>query len=177
MARNDIKVIRGGTSNYRRKIRTEANITITLAPGDVIKRGGTGSNYGVIVADGDPSMSAGIGAVILFGVTATDNTATASVDGKIEYFTAVPVLSVFRGKANTAGNVDTDAELLGIERDWVTFDRSAATAAGVLTIDENEGSDVDARGLQILGGDIINGTLDITVNSIVTESGPNVSGV
>ena len=41
-------------------------------------------------------------------------------------------------KANTPGNVDTDAKILGVSLDYLTFDRSADTAAGTLTFDEDE---------------------------------------
>jgi len=71
--------------------------------------------------------------------------------------------TVLRGKANTAANIDTDAKLLPLLFDYVNFDRSAATVAGALTIDENESDTPATLALCIFNGDIVKGTLDVGV--------------
>lgn len=154
MAANDIKVLNSAYGT--RQFPTEANVDLGLAGGDAVKLAGTGANYATIILDGDPEQ----GTDIFLGVTKNDGSQTATANGVVDVEIVGPG-SVLQGKMNTPANADTAAELLGIIGDYVTFDRSAATAAGILTIDENEGSDNDVHGLFILGGDIVKGTLDV----------------
>lgn len=152
MAANDIKVLKGGYTVQR--FRTEANVTLGIEGGDAVKIGGTGTNYVGLVLDGDPEQATDI----FVGITRNGATNTASADGVVDVEIVGPG-TVLEGKATTASNVDTDAKLLALLNDFVAFDRSAATAAGVLTIDEDEGTDTDVHGLMILDGRITDGVL------------------
>lgn len=137
---------------------TEANVDVGLAAGDAVKLGGTGANFATICLDGDNEQ----GTDIFLGITKTAGTQTAAANGVVNVEIVGPG-SIISGKANTASNIATAALLLGIMGDFVTFDRSAATAAGTITIDENEGSDNDVHSLFIIDGDIVKGTLEAFV--------------
>lgn len=152
----DLKILKHGLTV--RRFRTEANVTLGTVAGDgILGASGTGTNYASIVLTGDPEQ----GTDMFLGVSKSAATNTASADGVIDVEMVGPG-TVIQGKATTAANVDTDAKLLAISFDFVCFDRSAATAAGVLTIDEDEGTDFDVHGLCILDGDIVKGTLLVT---------------
>ena len=69
------------------------------------------------------------------------------------------------GKAETAGNIDTAAELLAIIQDIVTinYDATGASDDGPeFTIKDTAAADTSA--FQIVEGDIVKGTLDVTVD-------------
>jgi len=154
MAEGDIKVLK---SHYGvQRFRTEANVTVGILPGDGVIRGGTGGNYAGLLLDGMPTQ----GTDIWVGVTRTTGTNTTAVDGRIDVELVGPG-SVLEGRANTATNMDTDAELLGILNDYKNFDRSAATVAGVLTIDEDQADAAATLSLYVLDGDIVKGTLRV----------------
>lgn len=127
---------------------TEAAATAILV-GEPVKLGGTGGNYVIPLANGDPEISADVVA----GVAASASNHTASADGEIQVY--VPFAgAVFSCKANTPGNIDTPAELKAILNDRVTFD----LGSGIYTVDENEGDDAD-HGLRIVGGNINTGDI------------------
>lgn len=156
MAANNLRIVKHGGSV--RRFRTEANVTLGIVAGDGIKAGvGTGTNYAGLVLDGDPEQATDM----FLGVSRSAATNTASADGVLDVEMVLPG-TILEAKATTAANMDTDAKLLGLLFDFVCFDRSAATAAGVLTIDEDEGTDFDVHGLCILDGDIVKGTLLVT---------------
>lgn len=156
VAVNDIKILKHGYTVQR--VRVEANVTLGIESGDAIKAAvGTGTNYAGLMLDGDPEQ----GTDMFFGVSRSAATNTASADGVIDVEMIGPG-TVMEAKANTTSNIATDAALLGILFDFVCFDRSAATAAGTLTVDENEGTDFDVHGLCILSGDISTGKLYFT---------------
>ena len=117
-----------------------------MLAGDAIKgQIGTGTNYVGVCLDADPVQEADV----FFGVSRSGGTETTGADGVIdvELVQSGTVLECF---ANTPGNVDTDAEILGVVLDQVTFNRSAATAAGILTINEDQGTNTVVNGLMIL---------------------------
>jgi hypothetical protein len=160
MAKNDISIVDVGGANVTavRKYRTEANAAAIFV-GEPVKIGGTGNNYVVPLASGDPE----VGTDRMIGIAASDSTQTATADGVVEVYVIVPGSTVLRAKATTAANVDTDAELLAILNDSVTFD----LANGVYTIDEDEGDDT-GHGLMIVGGDVVNKTVDFVVRPSAT---------
>jgi hypothetical protein len=155
MAAADLRVLKRGMTVQR--MRTEANVDVGLEAGDAVKIGGTGTNFATLCLDGDPEQ----GTDIFLGITRSGGTQTTAANGVVDVELCAPG-TVIEGKANTASNVATDANLLGILLDFVAFDRSAATAAGVITIDENEGTDNDVHGLMILDGRITDGRLFVT---------------
>ncbi len=156
MAANDIRIFKHGYTVMR--FATEANVKLGIAAGDgMLASQGTGTNYTDIILTGDPEQ----GTDMFLGVSKSASTNTASADGVIDVELVGPG-TVIQGKATTAANMDTAAKLLGLRFDMVAFDRSAATAAGTLTIDEDEGTDADVHGLCILDGDVVKGTLLVT---------------
>lgn len=134
---------------------TEANLFLGFAEGDGANLAGTGANFAVPCLDGTPIR----GTDVMLGITKTASSATAAANGSIEIEIVGPG-SIISGRMTTPTNADTAAELLGIMGDYIDFDRSAATAAGVLTIDENEGSG-NTHGLFVIDGDIVKGTLEV----------------
>jgi hypothetical protein len=164
MAKNDVRIVDAGGANVTpvRTFKTEAAGT-AIKVGEPVKIGGTGSNYVVPLATGDPE----IGTDRMVGIAASASTQTASADGVVDVYIPIPGVTVMRAKATTAANVDTDAEILALLNDSVTFD----LASGVYTIDEDEGDDIDVHGLLIVGGNADEKTLDV-----VLKSGASLSG-
>lgn len=149
MALNDIQIV--NPSNARViKCRTEANATAILA-GEPVKIGGTGTNYVVPAADAEPTST-----TLGFGLATSNSTQTASTDGTVDVCLFDPCVT-FRAKAKSAAAIDTEAELLGIINDLVLFDLTS----GSYTVDTASAN--GAYGLRILGGDVIQGTVDFNV--------------
>jgi hypothetical protein len=157
MARNNIRVLKGGRTVQR--FKTEANGYVGLATGDAVKIGGTGTNYAIPCLNGDPEQ----GTDIFLGVTKSDATNTASVDGVVDVELCVPG-TIMELLATTVTNVNTAAKILGVSLDYLTFDRSADTAAGVLTLDEDEtaGGDNDVHGMILLDVRVTDGMCYVT---------------
>lgn len=151
MAFNDITVVYPAGQNQvpSHTFRTEAAATAILL-GEPVKIGGTGNNYVVPLGNGEPIIATDIVA----GVAATDGTHTATADGVVDVMMPLPGV-VFRCKATTPANIDTDAKLLALLNDRVTFD----LGAGVYTVDENEG-DGATHGIRMIGGNIVTGDID-----------------
>lgn len=150
MAVNDVTVLSAGGLNLPSAwtFKTEANTTAP-AVGEPVKIGGTGGNYVLLLATGDPE----IGTDVVAGIAASTGTQTASADGVCSVLLVSPGM-IFRCKAASPANIDTAAKLLAILNDKVAFDLDT----GVFTVDENEGDDT-AHGLRIVGGDIITGDI------------------
>jgi len=162
MAVNDVRIRDTAGHNVipTQTIRTEAAAS-DIDAGEPVKRGGTGGNYAIPLADGDPELDTDL----MFGIAASAGTHTATADGVVEVYKPLPGV-VYECAATTPANVDTDAELLGVEQDRVTFD----LATGTYTIDENEG-DNQNHGLVITGGDTATGVLYFEIRSACTMSG------
>ena len=79
---------------------------------------------------------------------------------KLRVVVPIPSVTRIRGKAKTAANIDTDAELLLILWDYVDFDLTTA----VYTIDDTAAADASA--LTVVDGNITKGTLDVVVSAI-----------
>lgn len=162
MAANDLKLIKGsyGTELFR----TKTNVNLGIGGGDGMIIDGTNTHYCNILADGMPTR----GTDVFLGVSETDPRAlpnTATADGT-QSVNLVGMGSVIVGRAKTAANINTDAKLLLILNDTTSFARSAATAAGLLTI--NETTNITAlksstQSLVIQSGDIQKGTLRVYV--------------
>lgn len=169
MAANDLKVLK---SKYGTEIfRTEANVKLGIQPGDAVIVAGTGTNYVDALLDGMPTRGTDVWA----GVTKSAATNTASVDGVINVELVGPG-TCLQGKATSATNINTDAKLLGILNDTTNFDRSAATAAGVLTIDETNttAKKSSTLSLVVVNGDVTKGTLRVYVAGGGIDNGSNV---
>jgi hypothetical protein len=172
MAANDIKALK---SKYGTELfRTEANIKLGMAPGDCVIVAGTGTNYVDLLLDGMPTRGTDVWA----GITesgAQNIPNTAALDGR-QIVQLIGPGSVIEGRATTAANINTDAKLLGILNDTTNFDRSAATAAGLLTIDETNttAKKSSTLSLVIINGDIQKGTLRCLVAGGGIMGGSNI---
>ena len=165
MAAGDIKVLKGGYGAQR--FRTETNIKLGAAAGDAFILAGTGTNFVDLLLTGMPTQGTDIFVGISTGNPGDASIAnTASADGRIDIILVGPG-TILQGKATTTTNINTDAKLKLLLNDYVNFDRSAATASGILTIDEDENAGASGTlSLMILDGDIVSGDLRVaTVNS------------
>lgn len=135
---------------------TTSSSTQILA-GEPVKLSAAGGNVVVKLAAGDPE----IGTDIVFGIAASDDTATATADGEVEVYAPLPGI-IYRCKATTPANL---AE--GIRYDTVTFDLTGTT----YTVDEDEGTDEDVHGLRIVDFDATNGTVDFEIKINATRYG------
>lgn len=164
MSANDVRISKVSLNSVTtRTYRVEAGAAGSIDVGEPVKIGGTGNNYVALIATGDPEIATDR----MVGVAARLSTDTAAADGTVDVWCVTPNITVMTAAATTPANIDTDAELLAILNDSVTFD----VTAGVFTIDEDEGDDPDVHGLMIVGGDINNGTLDF-----VLKDGASISG-
>jgi len=171
MSANDIEVLKhpGSTLKLYAEDRTTSGLPATMLPGEPVKVASSGANYVTLISTGDPE----VGTDEFVGIVRKESTETASADGRVEVTTIVPGKTVLRGKATTSSNINTAAKLYGVMHDWVCFDAAwTSSARGSFTIDEDEGSDPDVHGLNIIDGDIIKGTLDVLVHTMAQMAGP-----
>lgn len=136
---------------------TNSSSTQILIGEPVKLNGGEGGNTVIKLATGDPE----IGTDIVFGIAASDDTATATANGTVEVLLPLPGI-IYRCKAHTPTNLEE-----GIRYDCVTFDLTA----GKYTINEDEGSDENEHGLRIVDFDTVNGTVDFEIKEGVTRYG------
>ena len=135
---------------------TTSSSTQILA-GEPVKLSAAGGNVVVKLAAGEPK----IGTDIVFGIAASDDTATTTADGEVEVYAPLPGI-IYRCKATTPTNL---AE--GIRYDTVTFDLTGTT----YTVDEDEGTDEKVHGLRIVDFDATNGTVDFEIKINATRYG------
>lgn len=159
MAIGDLKVLKRGFGvlPFGAEDRVTSSVTVALQPGEPVKRGGSGANFAVPLADGDAEN----GTDILLGIVHNVSNETASADGEVEVEVCGPG-TLIEGRATSATNINTAAKLLAIRHDYVCFDLTGAGTngpTGVFTIDEDEGDDPNVHCLFIVGGDIAKGTL------------------
>lgn len=121
---------------------TSSGLTAINA-GEPVKMAADGSPYVVQLVDGDSTIGTD-GAIV--GIAASDSTATASADGTLDVYLPLPGI-IYKCKATTSTNFDTDTEILALVGDAVTLDVSSST----YTVDENAGHN-DANAFIIVGG-------------------------
>lgn len=169
MAANNIRVTKGGFGVER--FRTEANVKLGIAAGDAMMVAGTGTNYADLALDGTPTR----GTDVFIGISHSAATNTAAADGVID-IELCGAGTCLEAKATSATNINTDAKLLAILNDTTNLDRSAATAAGVLTIDETNTTAKKSSTLSfvIINGDIIKGTLKVYLTGGGIIGGSNI---
>lgn len=172
MAKADFKIISGAgpTLTYEVDDRTTSSQTTTLLPGEPVKKSG---NFVIALATGDPEVATDE----FVGIVRKTSTETSTVDGKVEVYCTVPGLTVIRGKATTAANIDTAAELLGVIGDWIAIDLTGSGTNGsgaVFSFDEDEGDDPNVHGFKVIRGNTVKGTLDCIAHSMATQAGTNI---
>lgn len=161
---DDISVVRGGGSSFQADVDdTTTSSGSQIQRGEVVKR--SNANFVLQIADGDPE----VGTDILAGIANSPSTETSTADGKVELTQILPS-TLLRGRATTASNINSAANLLGVKFDYVAFDVTSSAQ----TIDENELDDPNVHGLCILDGDIVAGTLDVLVHMMATLSANTV---
>jgi hypothetical protein len=164
MARNDIKVVKdpGPTVTYQSEDRTASSQTVAYLPGEPLKVGGTGTNFVLALATGDPLVATDE----FVGICRKASTETSTADGEVEV-TSIGATTVLRGQATTTTNMDTAAELVALIGDWIAMDVTGAGTngpTGVFTFDENEGTDPNVHGIKIITGNVVKGSLDCVVH-------------
>ncbi len=123
-----------------------------------LSSGAASVNTVVVLTDAKPR----IGTDDFQGLAAKDALVDASavVTAHTTYVAVpIPYITRIRGRAKTASNIATDAQLLGILGDAVDFDLTAA----VYTIDETAASNASA--FTVVDGNIVKGTLDVTIDA------------
>jgi len=154
MALNDITIVSkaGLTAVPTRTYLTEAGETAIL-PGEAVKVGGTGANFGIVALTGDPIDTADR----LLGIAAGYSDHTAAANGTVEVFIPMPGV-VYRAKATTPANL----------ADTLLYNRVLLTnTGGVTTVDEDK-ADNKGNGLVIIGYDATEGTVDFMISQGVT---------
>lgn len=121
--------------------------------------GTTDLNEITICADSDPVIATdefvGILASVMLAADGTEAGTIAA--GYVNVGVPIPNASRIRGKAETAGSVDTQTELTGLINDYVAFGLSGSA----FTI--QTGGEAEAAGLRIVDGNFSRGTLDVVV--------------
>ncbi len=172
MSLNDLKVIKhpGYTRVYKAEDTDTSDLSVSMKPGEPAKIGGTGSNFVTLLISGDPVALANE----VVGIVRKESTETATADGEVDITLILPVKTVVRGRAQSAGNIDTANKIAALQYDWVTFDIVAG--GGAVTINENEGSDRDVHGLCMIDFDVLEGTIDVIFSARVTQAAPTTVG-
>lgn len=161
MAKADLAMV--GISCGARAYRVAASATRFYAGEPInslatLTSGAANVNTAVVLTTTKPI----IGTDDFLGVASSDaavNSAGTVLASTFYVDVPIPYATIIRGRAKTAVNVDTDAELLLILGDAVTFDLTAS----VYTI--NDTATVNTAGLTIVNGNIARQTLDVTVDA------------
>jgi len=158
MAANDVKILGRlpNTRQYRVNDTTTSSDTQLLV-GEPVKVAG---NFATHVATAEPVITAP-----MLGIVAKASTETSTADGVVDVYVVEPGVTLLETKAHTPANIDSDAKLLGVLNDSVTYDLTT----GTYTINEDEGTDPNVHGLQIVDGDIVEGTLSYVVKGYACE--------
>lgn len=166
MAKLDLTTVGLNGGNQPRRVAASAT---RFYAGEPIMFAGTYSsgaasvNTVVVLTDGKPV----IGTDNFVGIAAKDaevNSAATVIAHKTYVTVPLPFVTRIRGRAKTAANVDTDAELLAITYDAVLFDLTTA----VYTIDDTAAA--DTSGLIIIDGNPVKSTLDVVVDARATRA-------
>lgn len=163
MAKNDIKIKDVAGANVLPTIlcQTEANATAILA-GEPVKFKTLGSQYVIPLADADGVIGT---MTPIVGIAASDSTQTASADGTIQVYMALPG-TIYEVKAKTASTVDTQAEINALVNDRAIIDLTSST----YTIDAT-GTDVITAPFLIVGGNVDNRSLFVMIRTGATALG------
>lgn len=159
-AHGDISVI--GLSGGARPFRIAASATRYYAGEPMMRTptytaGVLTTNTITVVTDAKPRVATDD----FIGIATKDAPTTPTTLAAHTTSVMVPIAHItkMRGRAKTAANVDTDAELLGVLGDLVDFDLTA----GAYTIDDVAASNASA--LQIVDGNIAKQTLDVIIDA------------
>ena len=154
MAKGDIKIVDcGGRSNSPvLKFRTKGGDTAINA-GEPVKIARASTVYVVPLADGDLLTDA----PYFVGIAAANATHTTSADGYVDVYLDLPG-TVYRAKAKTAANADTQADIDDRMLYRVVIDLTSSK----YTVDA-AASDLATNGLIIVGGSAATSEIDFIV--------------
>lgn len=160
MAKADITTVGIDGGNQPRRVAASATRYYAGEPMNNLStytNGAASVNTAVVMTDTKPRVATDnfIGIAALDGVV---NSAGTIVAHKASITVPIPQITRIRGRAKTAANVDTDAELILILNDYLDFDLTAA----VYTIDDTAAS--NASGLMCIDGNPAKSTLDVVTD-------------
>ena len=158
MSLGDITLVKpGGLSTVPTyKYRVQAGAT-TINAGEPVKLAVAGGAYAIRGANAEPVT----GTPTFVGIAATTSNQTATADGFVEVIRLIQGI-VFRAPAKLKTAIDTDAELVALLNNRITFDLTGQ----VFTINESA-ADAATNGLMVLDANILAGTVDFEVRSSV----------
>lgn len=157
---NDVKIVKGGGPVV--KFLSFASSTVIYA-GHPVK---VSTKYAVNLATDAPK----VGTDVMLGVTHKQATHSSTVDGVVEVTTLIPNKTVVRWNAETPSRVNTQSQIDALLNNWITCDLNT----GVFTINEDDANAYETNGLGVIGGDPVEGTLDVFVNALCTFAAPNL---
>jgi hypothetical protein len=160
MAKLDVRIHDTAGYNVIPTATWQVDSNTTILAGEPVKLSAAGSPFVIRLADNEPAIGT---TTQVIGITASDATATTAAAGTVEVYLPLPGV-VYKAKATTGTNIDTQAELNALVGDRVLFDLVSST----FTVDENAG-DAAGNGIQIVGGDIKNTEIYFTIRPASTE--------
>ncbi|MFP5263740.1 MAG: hypothetical protein ACLGJB_17810 [Blastocatellia bacterium] len=163
MAKGDIRVVDTGgrVTAPTREYQTAAGSTAINAGEPVMLTTIGTSQYVAALTDAKPV----IGTDYFVGIAADAATHTASADGVVHVYVALPGVT-FRGKAKTAANADTQSEVNALVNKRTIFDLTT----GTYTVD-TAAADGATNGLIIVGGDPNGSFIDFQASARATPFG------
>lgn len=161
MAKGDIDFKnRGGHDSVPTfTFQTEAGAT-DIKAGEPIKWKSAGSPYVIPLVDAD--LTIGTDTQLVSMNCASDSTHTSTADGSIQAYLPLPGI-IYRAKAKTSGNFDTQSEINALVGDRVIIDLTGI----IYTIDESAG-DGATNAFYIVGGDPASAEVWFTVRADAT---------
>ncbi len=156
MARNDVKIVEG--EMVARKYRTQAAATAIL-PGEPVAISGS---YVVPLATATPTAAAK-----MLGIAKSASSHSATADGTVDVVVVEAGRTLMRAQAQTPANVDTDAEVLAVLNDFVSFDLTSSS----YTINEDEAGAAGTQGLRIVDVDAASGAVDFVLLDYGSDHG------
>ena len=160
MAKLDVRIHDTAGYNVIPTATWQVDSNTTILAGEPVKLSAAGSPFVIRLADNEPAIGT---TTQVIGITASDATATAAAAGTVEVYLPLPGV-VYKAKATTAANIDTQSELNALCGDNVLFDLVSST----FTVDENAGN-AAGNGIQIVGGSPSEGEVYFTIRPAATQ--------
>lgn len=160
MAKGDLTTVGIDGGNQPRRVAASATRFYAGEPMNNLSTytsGAASVNTAVVMTDTKPRVATDN----FIGISAVDaqiNSSATVIAHKTYVTVPIPQITRIRGRAKTAANVDTDAELLLILNDYLDFDLTTA----VYTIDDTAAS--NASGLMCIDGNPAKSTLDVVTD-------------
>lgn len=168
MARADLRVI-GPQGDIMRRI---AVATTAIQAGEPVDNQATSSSgaasanvYALSNADGPIIGTDRFGGVAVKNALLTTGLTTTQAQ-ELPCACPIPEIGRIAGKAEVAGNVDTESELINVTGDFVLFDENSTGASDggeLFTI--KSAASADSSGLEIVGGNFRISELEVMVAS------------